>query len=59
MREHFIWVICLPLRHFEAVASSLVEPPLDGRLSRDELRVYRNVPLEELEKPQAGGMGSG
>ena len=44
---------------FDAVASRLVDPPVDRELSRDELRRQRDVLMEELEKPQAGGMGGG
>jgi len=53
------WLVTLPLRLFDAVATRVVPAPVDYRLSRDELRAQRDVVLEEMEKPQAAGMGGG
>ena len=49
----------LPFRLFDSIACSLVEPPVDRDAIRAELRERRDVLMEELEKPQAGGMGGG
>jgi hypothetical protein len=52
-------LLTLPFRAFDAAAALLVSPPVDYRPTRDELRRQRDVLMEELEKPQAGGMGGG
>jgi hypothetical protein len=55
--KYALWLLTLPVRLFEAIAGKLVEAPVDRELSRAELRSQRDVLMEEMEKPQAGGMG--
>lgn len=54
-----VWFLTLPLRSFDWLASRVVEPPIESMPTRDQLRSQRDVLMEELEKPQAGGMGAG
>jgi hypothetical protein len=55
--KYVLWLLSSPLRLFEAIAGKLVEAPVDEAASREELRAQRDVLMEELEKPQSGGMG--
>jgi hypothetical protein len=57
--KYVVWLVTLPVRLFETIAGKLVEAPVDRDPSRAELRTQRDVLMEELEKPQAGGMGGG
>ena len=54
-----VLLLTSPFRLFDWLASTVVEPPIDASPSRDDLRARRDVLMEELEKPQAGGMGAG
>jgi hypothetical protein len=55
--KYVVWLLMLPLRLFDAIAGYFVEPPVEQELSRAELLANRNVLMEEMERPQAGGMG--
>jgi hypothetical protein len=55
--KYVLWLLALPVRLFETIAGKLVEALVDQAMSRQELRTQRDALMEELEKPQAGGMG--
>jgi hypothetical protein len=56
--KYVLWLLALPVRLFETIAGKLVEAPVDRAMSRQELRTQRDALMEELEKPQAGGLGA-
>jgi len=49
--KYVIWLLSLPLRLFDAIASRFVSPPVDRNASREELRAQRDFVLEEMKKP--------
>ncbi len=47
--RYVVWLVTLPFRSFEAVASRFVKPSVDYRPSQEELLRQREYEIEAME----------